>query len=205
MWAGYSGGRKSILPGISSLKYMHGPEMVAHPNTVYGVLDGNPFHEAGLEIMGKAGADFVVNVTLDTEKQVTGIFSGDPVKAHLQGVNFLSKHGMKILDQPLDFVVTTNSGAPLDCSLYQSSKGLSGVSEETIEGGVILMATECPEGFGGPEYREVFEHATSPEAFVEKIMNKEFFLLDQWCAQEAYQVRLKMKSGFIPMVLMRRH
>ena len=194
MWAGYSGGRKSILPGISSLetlKYMHGPEMVAHPKTVYGVLDGNPFHEAGLEIMGKAGADFVVNVTLDTEKQVTGIFSGDPVKAHLQGVNFLSQHCMKILDQPLDFVVTTNSGAPLDCSLYQSSKGLSGVSEATREGGVILMATECPEGFGSPEYRAVFEHATSPEAFIEKIMNKEFFVLDQWCAQETYQVRLK--------------
>ncbi|MDX2495255.1 MAG: nickel-dependent lactate racemase [Desulfuromusa sp.] len=194
MWAGFSGGRKSILPGISSietLKYMHGPEMVAHPKTVYGVLDGNPFHEAGLEIMGKAGADFIVNVTLDTEKQVTGIFSGDPVKAHLQGVEFLSRHCMKTLDQPLDFVVTTNSGAPLDCNLYQSSKGLSGVSGATKEGGVILMATECPEGFGSDEYRAVFEYATSPEVFIDKIMHKDFFVLDQWCAQETYQVRLK--------------
>jgi nickel-dependent lactate racemase len=194
MWAGFSGGRKSILPGISSaetLKYMHGPEMVAHPKTVYGVLDGNPFHEAGLEIMSKAGADFVVNVTLDTEKQVTGIFSGDPVKAHLQGVAFLSQHCMKTLDRPLDFVVTTNAGAPLDCNLYQSSKGLSGVSGATKEGGVILMATECPEGFGSDEYREVFDHATSPRAFIDKIMNKDFFVLDQWCAQETYQVRLK--------------
>ncbi|WP_321366358.1 nickel-dependent lactate racemase [uncultured Desulfuromusa sp.] len=194
MWAGFSGGRKSILPGISSaetLKYMHGPEMVAHPKTVYGVLDGNPFHEAGLEIMSKAGADFIVNVTLDTEKQVTGIFSGDPVKAHLQGVEFLSQHCMKVLDRPLDFVVTTNAGAPLDCNLYQSSKGLSGVSGATKEGGVILMATACPEGFGSDEYREVFDYATSPQAFIDKIMNKEFFVLDQWCAQETYQVRLK--------------
>jgi len=194
MWAGFSGGRKSILPGISSaetLKYMHGPEMVAHPKTVYGVLDGNPFHEAGLEIMSKAGADFLVNVTLDTEKQVTGIFCGDPVKAHLQGVDFLSQHCMKILDRPLDFVVTTNAGAPLDCNLYQSSKGLSGVSGATKEGGVILMATECPEGFGSDEYREVFDHAASPRVFIDKIMNKDFFVLDQWCAQETYQVRLK--------------
>ncbi|MDX2481187.1 MAG: nickel-dependent lactate racemase [Desulfuromusa sp.] len=194
MWAGFSGGRKSILPGISSvetLKYMHGPEMVAHPKTAYGVLEGNPFHEAGLEIMQKAGADFVVNVTLDTDKQVTGIFAGDPVTAHLQGVDFLARHCVKTLDQPLDFVVTTNAGAPLDCNLYQSAKGLSGVSGATREGGVILIATECPEGFGSQEYREVFEHATSPEVFIEKIMNKEFFVLDQWCAQETYQVRLK--------------
>ena len=194
MWAGFSGGRKSILPGISSaqtLQFMHGPEMVAHPKTVYGVLDGNPFHEAGLEIMSKAGADFVVNVTLDTDKQVTGIFSGDPVKAHRQGVEFLSQHCMKILDQPLDFVVTTNSGAPLDCNLYQSSKGLSGVSGATRAGGVIVMASACPEGFGSDEYREVFNYATSPQSFIDKIMNKEFFVLDQWCAQETYQVRLK--------------
>ena len=195
MWAGFSGGRKSILPGISSaetLKYMHGPEMVAHPRTVYGVLDGNPFHEAGLEIMAKAGADFIVNVTLDTAKKVTGIFAGDPVDAHLQGVAFLSQHCIKTLDQPLDFVVTTNAGAPLDCNLYQSSKGLSGVSAATREGGVILMASACPEGFGSDEYREVFEkYADSPQSFIDRIMGKEFFVLDQWCAQETYQVRLK--------------
>lgn len=194
MWAGYSGGRKSILPGISSaqtLQFMHGPEMVAHPGTAYGVLDGNPFHEAGLEIMAKAGADFLVNVTLDTDKRVTGIFAGDPVKAHLQGVDFLSRHCVKTLDAPLDFVVTTNAGAPLDCNLYQSAKGLSGVAGATVPGGVIVIATACPEGFGSEEYREVFDHADSPKGFIDKIMNKEFFVLDQWCAQETYQVRLK--------------
>ncbi len=194
MWAGFSGGRKSILPGISSaqtLQFMHGPEMVAHPKTAYGVLDGNPFHEAGLEIMAKAGADFIVNVTLDTDKQVTGIFSGDPVKAHLEGVAFLSRHCIKTLDQPLDFVITTNAGAPLDCNLYQSAKGLSGVAGATKKGGVILIASQCPEGFGSEEYRQVFNYATSPEAFIKQIMNKDFFILDQWCAQETYQVRIK--------------
>ena len=82
MWAGYSGGRKSILPGICSietLEFMHGPEMIAHQNTEYGMLEGNLFHEAGLEIMEKAGADFIVNVTLNTKKEVTGVFSGHPV------------------------------------------------------------------------------------------------------------------------------
>ncbi|HEX9777461.1 MAG TPA: nickel-dependent lactate racemase [Geopsychrobacteraceae bacterium] len=194
MWAGFSGGRKSILPGISSvqtLEFMHGPEMVAHPQTAYGVLDGNPFHQAGLEIMAQAGADFIVNVTLDTDKRVTGVFAGHPVRAHLKGVEFLSGHCMKTLDEPLDFVVTTNAGAPLDCNLYQTAKGLSGVSGATRAGGVILIATECLEGFGSEEYRAVFEHATSPEAFIEKLMKKEFFMPDQWCAQETYQVMLK--------------
>ncbi|HEY5673860.1 MAG TPA: nickel-dependent lactate racemase [Malonomonas sp.] len=194
MWAGFSGGRKSILPGISSVKtleFMHGPEMVAHPQTRYGVLEGNPFHEAGLEIMAKAGADFIVNVTLDTTKQLTGVFSGHPVEAHLAGVEFLSRHCVHSLDEPLDFVVTTNAGAPLDCNLYQTAKGISGVAGATREGGVILIATECLEGFGSEEYRAVFEHATTPQAFIDKLLKKEFFLPDQWCAQETYQVMLK--------------
>lgn len=194
MWAGFSGGRKSILPGISSvqtLEFMHGPEMVAHPKTAYGVLEGNPFHQAGLEIMQKAGADFILNVTLDTSKKVTGVFAGHPVKAHLAGVEFLSRHCVQTLDEPLDFVVTTNAGAPLDCNLYQTAKGLSGVSGATRQGGVILIATECLEGFGSEEYRAVFEHATTPAAFIEKLMKKEFFMPDQWCAQETYQVMLK--------------
>lgn len=194
MWAGFSGGRKSILPGISSvmtLEFMHGPEMVAHPQTRYGVLEGNPFHEAGLAIMAQAGADFIVNVTLDTDKQVTGVFSGHPVNAHLAGVEFLSRHCVRTLKEPLDFVVTTNAGAPLDCNLYQTAKGISGVAGATREGGVILIASECLEGFGSEEYRAVFEHATTPQAFIEKLMKKEFFLPDQWCAQETYQVMLK--------------
>ncbi len=194
MWAGFSGGRKSILPGISSVKtleFMHGPEMVAHPQTRYGALEGNPFHEAGLAIMEQAGADFIVNVTLDTSKEITGVFAGHPVKAHLAGVEFLSQHCVHSLTEPLDFVVTTNAGAPLDCNLYQTSKGISGVAGAVREGGVILIASECLEGFGSDEYRAVFEHASTPQDFIGKLMKKEFFLPDQWCAQETYQVMLK--------------
>jgi nickel-dependent lactate racemase len=194
MWAGFSGGRKSILPGISSLRtleYMHSPEMVAHPGTRYGLLDGNPFHEAALAIMARAGADFIVNVTLDTAKRITGVFAGHPVEAHREGVAFLARHCVKTLDEPLDFVVTTNAGSPLDCNLYQTAKGLSGVSGATRQGGVILIATECLEGFGSPEYREVFEQVTTPAEFIQRLMRKEFFIPDQWCAQETYQVMLK--------------
>ncbi len=191
MWAGYSGGRKSLLPGLSgieTLQYMHGPEMVAHPGTVYGKLDGNPFHEAGLRVMEMAGADFIVNVTLDTRKRITGVFSGHPVEAHLRGCAFLSEHCVREVEAPLDFIVTTNAGAPLDCNLYQTVKGMTGGAAVVKPGGDIVIASACPEGVGSPEYRKILEMVDAPQAFLERLMRKEFFIPDQWCAQETYQV-----------------
>jgi len=213
MWAGYSGGRKSILPGISSvetLQFMHGPEMIAHPMTEYGQLEGNLFHEAGVQIMEKAGADFVVNVTLNKKREITGIFSGHPVKAHLEGCAFLAKHCVRELDAPLDFIVTTNAGAPLDCNLYQSVKGMTGAATVVKPKGDILIATRCAEGAGSPEYKEVLEMVDSPSSFVCRILQKEFFIPDQWCAQEMYQVLMEKNvwiytEGFSSEELKRYH
>ncbi len=191
MWAGYSGGRKSVLPGISSvdtLQYMHGPEMVAHPMAVYGALQGNPFHEAGLEIMEMAGVDFIVNVTLDTSKHITGVFSGNPVEAHLKGCSFLAEHSVRTIDQPLDFIVTTNAGAPLDCNLYQTVKGITGAALAVKPGGDILIASRCMEGAGSHEYRKILDMVDAPRKFLNRIMQKEFFVPDQWCAQETYRI-----------------
>ncbi|MGA3209328.1 MAG: nickel-dependent lactate racemase [Syntrophales bacterium] len=191
MWAGYSGGRKSILPGISSvetLEFMHGPEMIAHQNTEYGMLEGNLFHEAGLEIMEKAGADFIVNVTLNTKKEVTGVFSGHPVMAHLTGCEFLARHCVREVDVPLDFIVTTNSGAPLDLNFYQTVKGITGAATAVKSKGDIIIASHCTEGAGSPEYKKILDMVDSPSSFVCRIMQKEFFIPDQWCAQETYQV-----------------
>ncbi|MBI5016084.1 MAG: nickel-dependent lactate racemase [Deltaproteobacteria bacterium] len=213
LWAGYSGGRKSILPGISSidtLQHMHGPEMVAHPRCKYGVLEGNPFHEAGLAIMALTGADFLVNVTLDTKKRVTGVFSGHPVEAHLEGCGFLSGHCVRELDRPLDFLVTTNAGAPLDCNLYQTVKGISGAAPAVKLGGDILIASACFEGVGSPEFQAVLDRVDSPRAFLNRILQKEFFIPDQWCAQEIYQNLLERtvwiySDGFSAEELRRYH
>ena len=193
MWAGFSGGRKSILPGISSietLEYMHGPEMIAHPRTVYGALEDNPFHQAGLAIMAKAGADFIVNVTLNTRKEITRVFAGDPVEAHLEGCNFLAPFCIKEVEQPLDFIITTNSGAPLDCNLYQSVKGITGAAPVVKKGGEIIIASSCFEGLGSPEYIEILKMVDSPKAFIDRLLAREFFIPDQWCAQETYQVMI---------------
>ncbi len=191
MWAGFSGGRKSILPGISSietLRYMHGPEMVAHPRCEYGLLEGNPFHEAGLEVMSMAGADFLLNVTLDASKRITGLFCGHPVEAHLEGCRFLARHCVKELDRPLDFIVTTNAGAPLDCNLYQTVKGMTGAAPVVKRGGDILIASRCGEGAGSAEYRGILDMVDTPAGFLSRLKRKEFFIPDQWCAQETCQV-----------------
>ncbi len=194
MWAGYSGGRKSILPGISSvetLQFMHGPEMIADPGCAYGQLEGNPFHEAALETMEKAGADFVLNVTLNRKKEITGIFSGHPVKAHLAGCAFLAGHCVRELDAPLDFIVTSNAGAPLDCNLYQTVKGITGAADVVKRGGDIVIASRCAEGAGDPEYRNLLDMVESPASFLRRIREKEFFIHNQWCAQETYQVAVE--------------
>ncbi len=193
LWAGYSGGRKAILPGISSvetMRYMHGYEMVADPDTCYGLLKGNPFHEAGLEVLEMVGADFLVNVTLDTKKHITGVWAGDPVEAHLAGCHFLGKYCIVYVDKPLDFAVTTNAGAPLDCNLYQTIKGVAGAAIAVRPGGAILIASACPEGAGSPEYTRLIEGIRSPEEFLERLQRPDFFVVDQWCAQETCQVML---------------
>ncbi|MBN2874187.1 MAG: nickel-dependent lactate racemase [Spirochaetales bacterium] len=190
MWAGYSGGRKSILPGISSVKtleFMHGAEMVAHPDVVYGKLEGNPFHEAGLLIMERVGADFLVNVTLDTSKRVTGVYSGHPVQAHLRGARELEPYCTTYLDQPLDFVVTTNGGAPLDINLYQTSKGVAGAAPVLRKGGSMVVASRCPEGLGSPEFVAAMNEYTTPDDWIRRALAHEFFYIDQWCAQEFFK------------------
>jgi lactate racemase len=190
MWAGYSGGRKSILPGISSIQtlaFMHGPEMIAHPDVVYGKLEGNPFHEAGLQIMQQVGADFIVNVTLNSEKKVTGVYSGHPVEAHYAGVRELEPFCTAYLERPLDFVVTTNAGAPLDVNLYQTSKGIAGVAPVVKAGGEIVVASRCKEGLGSDEFVSACEEFTTPQEWTRRALAHEFFYPDQWCAQEIFK------------------
>ena len=190
MWAGYSGGRKSILPGISSVKtlqFMHGPEMIAHPDVVYGKLKGNPFHEAGIQIMEKVGADYIVNVTLNSAKEVTGVYSGHPVQAHYSGVHELEPYCTSLVDRKLDFVVTTNAGAPLDVSLYQTSKGIAGVAPVVKSGGEIVVASCCQEGLGSPEFVAACNEFTTPKEWTRRALAHEFFYPDQWCAQEIFK------------------
>jgi len=191
LWAGYSGGRKALLPGISGLetmKYMHGFEMIDHPGTRYGNLVDNPFHEAGLEVAARVGVDFLVNVTLNDKKETTGVFAGHYDKAHLEGCRFCGKWVVADVAEPVDLAITCAGGYPLDKTLYQSVKGISGANPIVREEGTILIASRCDERAGSREFTHLIERAESVENFFTMIRRPGFFEVDQWIAQEMYQI-----------------
>lgn len=191
LWAGYSGGRKAILPGITGLetmKSMHSYAMINHPGTRYAQLEGNPFHGAGLEVAERVGADFIVNVTLNEAKQITGVFAGHYDKAHIEGVRFCEKWVVAEADAPVDLAITTGGGYPLDKTLYQTVKGMSGANPIVRRGGMILVASRCEEGVGSPEFTGLVERAGSVEQFFAMLRQPGFFEVDQWIAQEMYQI-----------------
>ncbi|MFW6329093.1 MAG: hypothetical protein ACOC28_03270, partial [Alkalispirochaetaceae bacterium] len=130
---------------------------------------------------------FIVNVTLNTNKAVTGVYSGHPVVAHTTGARALDPYSTTELDAPLDFAITTNAGAPLDVNLYQTSKGIAGVAQVVKPGGDIVVASRCPEGLGGEEFRAAMNEFTTPTEWIRRALDHEFFYNDQWCAQEIFK------------------
>lgn len=175
-FAGFSGGRKSIMPGISSREAIygnHGYEMIDNPNSRPGRLEGNPVYEDSLEHAKKSGLDFIVNVLLNREKEITGVFSGNPIDAHLKGVEKEKKYVFQKLDCRADIVITTNSGAPLDLNLYQTVKGIYHASLVTKKNGIIIIASECNEGVGPDSFEKLHSNRNSPDEVIEQIKKKE--------------------------------
>ncbi len=194
-FAGFSGGGKAIMPGmagISTIMNNHNYENIAHPNATWGKTTGNPIWEEILEIAHLAGADFLINTTLNSQKEVTGIFAGDLDQAHTQGVQHARTTAMVPVEAPFDIVLTTNSGYPLDLNLYQSVKGMSAAAQIVRPGGAIICAAECWDGI--PEhglFKQLLHEASSPEALLEAIRNNDPVRRDQWQAQIQAQIQLK--------------
>lgn len=189
-FAGYTGGGKNILPGVSGLetiKANHGAEMIDHPKARAGVLDGNPIYMDIVEGARMTGYHLSVNVTLNSMKKVSGVFTGDFEEAHLEGCSFLEGY-VGVKTEPADIVVTTNGGYPLDRNLYQAVKGMT-VGEACVkEGGVIVVASECRDGVGHPEFRRLVEESRSPREILETVRSPGFFMIDQWQAQTLARV-----------------
>ena len=195
LFAGYSGGGKAIMPGMagqSTILNNHCSANVSHPKATWGVIEGNPILTEIREIALRAGGTFLVNVTLNRDKQITGVYAGDLDEAHARGCAFVRLSAMLPVDQPFDIVVTTNSGYPLDLNLYQSVKGLSAAAQIVRQGGAILIATECWDGI--PEhglYHQILKEAGSPQAVLENIRGFATTQQDQWQAQIQAQIQLK--------------
>lgn len=195
-FAGYSGGRKIILPGVAGREAIfrnHGFEMINDPRSRAGILKGNPIHMDMIEFMRMTKLDFIVNVTINDRKEVTGIFAGDPVEAHLAGVKFLDQFVKLHVEKPADIVITTNGGYPLDRDLYQAVKGMDTAAYVTKQGGVIIIASECRDGLGGhEEFLRIFQSASNPDEVVEFIRRNEP-INDQWEAQVLARVLRRAK------------
>jgi nickel-dependent lactate racemase len=190
-YAGYSGGRKSILPGISSfetMKFMHSYRMIDHPMVTNCVLEGNPFHEYGLRVTERAGADFIVNVVINKKRKMSGVFAGHYNHAHLAGCQLVYKHSVVPVDGLADLVITSGGGYPLDATFYQISKALICAKNILKRGGTIVVACECREGLGSFEFCGILRSVCSPQEFFEGYCDPENFVIDQWCAQNIYQV-----------------
>ncbi|MEF8824541.1 MAG: nickel-dependent lactate racemase [Desulfohalobiaceae bacterium] len=189
-YAGYSGGRKAILPGIASyetMKLMHSYQLIDHPRVANCVLEGNIFHEYGLQVMDLAGADFLLNVVVNRDNAVSGIFSGDPKQAHLQGCRFVEEHAVADVPSQRDLVITSGGGFPLDSNFYQISKALTCAKDILKPGGTVLVACECREGLGSEDFCGIMRSCGTPQDFFEHYCRPENFVKDQWCAQNIYQ------------------
>jgi len=186
-FAGFSGGVKGIMPGCAGLETVmsnHGAKNIGDPRATFGVTDGNPLWEELRDIALKTGPSFLLNVTLNEQRDITNVFAGDIIEAHKTGCVFVKKSAMQPVEQPFDIVVTTNSGYPLDLNLYQGVKGMSAGARVLKEGGTLILAAECREGVpGGSPLDELLRSADSIEEILAMLSTPGFVRPEQWQAQ----------------------
>ncbi|MBE7060565.1 MAG: nickel-dependent lactate racemase [Ruminococcaceae bacterium] len=200
-FAGYSGGRKSVLPGIAGRKTVlanHCSEFIDSANARTGVLENNPIHKDMLWAAKTARLKFIVNVVLNSSKEVIYAVAGDLEKAHEKGTEFLSSLcGAKAV--PADIAISTNGGYPLDQNIYQAVKGMTAAEATVKEGGVIIMLAASNDGTGG----DYFYHQLADEENLNKIM--QLFLSrgrletvpDQWEAQILTRILLHSRVIYV--------
>jgi nickel-dependent lactate racemase len=196
-FAGFSGGRKSVLPGITDragVMYNHCSAFIDHPRSRTGLLEGNLIHKDMVYAAQAVNLAFIVNAVLDSEKKAIAAFAGHFDLAHLEGVAFLDKlAGVKAA--PADIVITTNGGYPLDQNIYQSVKGMTAAEASIKPGGVIIIAAKCNDGHGAEGFIKTFREEKDLKAMTETFMarDKQQTVPDQWQSQILARILLKHK------------
>ena len=186
-FAGFSGGPKGIMPGVAHLRTVmsnHGARNIGDANAVFGVTEGNPIWEEMRDIALRAGPSFLLNVALNDERQITGIFAGDLMAAHKAGIEFVRRSAMQQVGELFDVVVTTNSGYPLDMNLYQGVKGMSAGARILKPGGTLILAAECREGMpANSPMDKMLRGVSGPEAVLALLAASGEARPEQWQAQ----------------------
>jgi len=183
-FAGFSGGRKSVLPGIASAETVlanHCSEFIQSPFARTGNLEKNPIHNDMLFAAERAELAFIVNVVLDHNKRVVRAFAGDSVEAHLAGCEFLKSHCRAAVPES-DIVITSNGGYPLDQNIYQAVKGMTAGETACRENGVIIMVSACSDGHGGESFYENMADSRCPREVLKRAaaVPRDKTAPDQW-------------------------
>ena len=179
---GFSGGRKLIAPGLAAqetIKVIHSPRFMREPMATEGSIANNPLHAELLEIARMARHDFALDVTLTQDRHISGVFAGEPVKAHAAGVAFVEQSCLERLDEQVDAVITSAAGYPLDLTFYQIVKGLTAAAHVVKPGGRILTIAQCAEGVGSPEFARKLAAMKDFKSILEELKNAPVEV-DQW-------------------------
>ena len=200
-FAGFSGGRKSVLPGVASAKTImanHCGEFIASPNARTGVLMNNPIHKDMVYAAKKSNLSFILNVVIDSEKKVIHAVAGDSEKAHLKGCEFVMDLA-KVEKNPSDIVVVTNGGYPLDQNMYQAVKGMTAAEANCKENGVIIMIASCADGHGGQSFYDNIVNSKSPRELLDRIskVKRNETVPDQW----EFQILARILDKFTVIIV----
>ena len=213
LFAGFSGGGKALMPGmahVETIRHNHSLRNLEHPKARWGYTQGNPIWEEVMEAAELAAPVYLLNITLNKDKEITGVFAGDLRLAHQQGCVKAREAAMVGLDKPFDVVITSNSGYPLDLNVYQSVKGMSAAERVLRKGGTIILAAECWDGIpAGSDYETILTSVGSVKELMGFIKNHELDLKDTW--QVFFQAMIQMKaevylfSGLDPETVLSTH
>lgn len=200
-FAGFSGGRKSVLPGVcdkATVLGNHCGAFIASPFARTGVLDGNPLHRDMLAAAEMAKLAFIVNVVIDERKKTVAAFAGDFRQAHEAGVDFLRQY-CEVQAVPGDIVISSNGGAPLDQNIYQCVKGLTAAEASAAPGAVLIMCAELADGSGGDGFYRSLRDCESPRALFERCAatSQAETVPDQWESQILARILMKHRVIFV--------
>ena len=193
---GYSGGYKSIVPGLAGAETIlanHSAENIASPYARFGIYENNPLHEHSSTQAKVVGVDFTINVSINKNHKITHIAAGDLELVHRKLVGYQKKHIFKEFHKRFDIVVCGNGGYPLDLNLYQAVKSLAIGEMGVKQGGTIISVNECKEGvgIGQDKFRELIFSGKKPEKIYNKIIKKEIVVPDQWQIQVLTRILMK--------------
>ena len=186
-FAGFSGGRKSLMPGIAAREtvlYNHNAEFIAHPNARTGILENNPIHTDMVFAARAAGLSFICNVVINGNKEIVYAVAGDCEQAHLAGCSFI-REKCQASPIPADIVIVSNGGYPLDQNIYQAVKGMTAAEATVKKGGFIIMLAKSEDGCGAPEFQKTFSEEKDLNRLISTIIAtpREATRVDQWQSQ----------------------